>query len=135
MNEIEAWLARDENRFLYLYRMTPNKGKRAWTSNGLTVGYLHLDDACFPEVQWSDENPTKVTLKIVEKQPNKIELWAARDESGMLYLYSKKPQKRYSVWLACAYLSGFCMHLDDASFPEVQWSDAEPTKVKLVIDK
>lgn len=135
MKEIEAWIARDENRFLYLYRMKPNKGGRVWTSNGLTVGYLHLDDACFPEVQWSDENPTKVTLKIVEKQPNKIELWAARDESERLYLYSKKPQKRYSVWLACAYSPGFCMRLDDASLPEVQWSDEEPTKVSITIKK
>ena len=64
-----------------------------------------------------------------------IEAWLARDESERLYLYSKKPQKRYSVWLACAYSPGFCMRLDDALFPEIQWSDEEPTRVKITIEK
>ena len=59
------------------------------------------------------------------------ELWAARDKSGTLYLYRNKPTKDVFEW----YSLGFSLVLPSALFPEVQWSDEEPTKVKLVIDK
>lgn len=62
---------------------------------------------------------------------NEIELWAARDKDGMLYLYRDRPIKDKFIW----YSPGFSLVLASASFPEVQWSDDEPTKVKLVIEK
>lgn len=64
-----------------------------------------------------------------------LEVWAGRDENGELYLFWEKPRKGYSVWLADPNPLGCCRRLDDALFPEVQWSDEEPTKVKLVIEK
>ena len=43
-----------------------------------------------------------------------------------------KPIKFTETW----YLRGIgFMKLDDSLLPEVKWSDIEPTKVKLVIDK
>lgn len=62
---------------------------------------------------------------------NEIELWAARDESERLYLYMDRPIKDKFIW----YSPGFSLVLASASFPEVQWSDEEPTKVKITIEK
>ena len=60
-----------------------------------------------------------------------LEGWVARDEDGMLYLYRVKPIKDNFEW----YSYGIHIALASASFPEVQWSDEEPTKVKITIEK
>lgn len=61
-----------------------------------------------------------------------IEAWVARDEDGNLYMYPDKPQKRSYHWYAnkIGYLK-----LEDSLFTEVQWSDEEPTEIKLSIKK
>lgn len=60
------------------------------------------------------------------------EMWLARDSDNFLYLYvGTKPHKHNFVWNS---LTTDIMRLDSDSFPEVQWEDEEPTKVKLVID-
>ena len=65
MEEIEIWLARDEDESLYLYYgQKPVKGSYSWY-NG-TTGYCEIKKSSFPEVQWSDEEPTKVKL-VIEK--------------------------------------------------------------------
>lgn len=61
------------------------------------------------------------------------EMWLARDKSGYLYLYKGKPIKYSTYWRRP--LPKDMIRLDKSLFPEVQWSDEEPTKVKLVIDK
>ena len=63
------------------------------------------------------------------------EMWLARNKNGALFLYiGSKPIKCNSFWLCIkqAYIS---VKIDEEEFPEVKWSDEEPTKVKLVIDK
>ena len=60
-----------------------------------------------------------------------IESWAARDMDGKLFLYRDKPIKDKFVW----YSPGFSLVLASASFPEIKWSDEEPTKVKITIEK
>ena len=62
---------------------------------------------------------------------NEIELWAARDMDGKLFLYRYKPIKDKFVW----YSPGFSLVLASASFPEIKWSDDEPTKVSITIKK
>ena len=63
-----------------------------------------------------------------------IERWVARDKDGTLCLYigEEPPKKEKSVWNA--EYDDF-IELDGSLFKEVQWSDKDPTKVKLVIDK
>lgn len=61
-----------------------------------------------------------------------IEAWVARDEDGSLYMYTDKPKKRSVFWHAPKV--GY-VKLDDSLFHEVKWTDDEPTKVKLIIDK
>ena len=62
---------------------------------------------------------------------DEIELWAARDMDGKLFLYRDKPIKDKFVW----YSPGFSLVLASASFPEIKWSDDEPTRVSITIKK
>lgn len=62
---------------------------------------------------------------------DEIEAWAARDKDGKIFLYRIKPIKDKFVW----YSPGFSLVLASASFPEVKWSDDEPTKVSITIKK
>ena len=63
--EQEMWLARDEDESLYLYYgQKPVKGLYSWY-NG-TTDYCEIKKSSFPEVKWSDEEPTKVKL-VIEK--------------------------------------------------------------------
>ena len=61
----------------------------------------------------------------------KIEAWVARDMDGKLFLYRDKPIKDKFVW----YSPGFSFVLASASFPEIKWSDKEPTRVSITIKK
>lgn len=61
MNEIELWAARDKNGKFYLYRNKPIKDMFEWYSPGFS---LVLPSASLPEIQWSDEEPTKVSITV-----------------------------------------------------------------------
>ena len=61
------------------------------------------------------------------------EMWLARDKDGDLTMYENKPFKnKLAEQWSCG---GWYEFLPKDWFPEVQWSDEEPTKVKLIIDK
>ena len=72
MKTLEAWVARDENGSLYMYTAKPKKMSDFWHAQG--AGYMKLDDSLFPEVQWSDEEPKKIKLSIMEKSKIKSAL-------------------------------------------------------------
>ena len=60
-------------------------------------------------------------------------MWLARDKDDMLLLYTgEKPYKNARYWYSndC-----FFFRIPRHLYPEVQWSDEEPTKVKLIIEK
>ena len=61
MEKIEAWVARDKDGKLYLYRDRPIKDKFVWYSPGFS---LVLASASFPEIKGSDDEPTKVSITI-----------------------------------------------------------------------
>ena len=61
------------------------------------------------------------------------EMWLARDKDNTLFLFvGKKPYKSAYYWYSIDF---FRIPIPRHLYPEVQWSDEEPTKVKLVIDK
>ena len=64
MNEIEAWVARDEDGKLFLYLRKPEKKFGLWVMPDLGIDYIKLSSKLFPEVQWSDEEPTRVSITI-----------------------------------------------------------------------
>ena len=62
------------------------------------------------------------------------EVWFVRDSFNILWLViGAKPIKLQCIW-SCP-IEAKSIQLDSSSYPEVKWSDNEPTKVKLVIDK
>ena len=61
MKEIQAWVARNEDGKLYLHRDRPIKDKFVWYSPGFS---LALGRTPFPEVQWSGEEPTRVSITV-----------------------------------------------------------------------
>ena len=63
--EQEMWLARDRDEYLWLFSQKPSKLKDSWASN-LGTRRGELPRTMFPEVQWSDNEPTKVKLEIVK---------------------------------------------------------------------
>ena len=74
MEEIEAWLARDEDNALWLIiggkpvklptlLIYPPNGMWGYPSN---TNSMELNSCLFPEVKWSDEEPTKVKI-IIDK--------------------------------------------------------------------
>lgn len=71
-----------------------------------------------------------------EKEEEKacIERWLTRDEDGALFLHIGKEQPIKGKYTWSDDLDNY-IELDSSLFPEVQWSDAEPTNVKLIIDK
>lgn len=63
------------------------------------------------------------------------EMWLAMDKNGSLYFHGiSKPKKDTGegMWISDNHNP---YPINPESFPEVQWSDEEPTKVKLVIEK
>lgn len=68
----EMWLARDKDDGLFLYseeKPFKNKAVGVWRIDGTeslttSMGYVQLRNHLFPEVQWSDDEPTKVKLVI-----------------------------------------------------------------------
>ena len=64
-----------------------------------------------------------------------IEMWLVRDEDNTLMLViGAAPVKLFQI--AWGYSpNGNSMELDSELFPEVQWSDDEPTKVKIIVKK
>lgn len=65
MKEIEAWIARDEDGYIFLHKSKPIRDMSEWYSKDVS-GYISMPDEWFPEVQWADEKPTKVKL-VIEK--------------------------------------------------------------------
>ena len=67
MKEIEAWVARDRNGKLYIYRDRPLKDDDVWFTDyesPLGINFMRLADESFPEVKWSDKEATKVKITI-----------------------------------------------------------------------
>lgn len=66
------------------------------------------------------------------------EMWLARDYDDRIYLYfGDEPVKDHErrIWMVGHMSRTNFMEIDKRLFPEVQWSDKEPTKVKLIIDE
>ena len=87
--------------------------------------------------QLSDNFTNALIIDDVDKEEEKEEVVHAcmtRDKDGTLCLHigQEPPKKCKNIW--DDYFDNF-IDLDGYLFPEVQWSDEEPTKVRLVIEK
>lgn len=64
-----------------------------------------------------------------------IEAWVARDKDGELHIFPIKPEKFLLLWHMFKFVEFGVMRLPDDSLPEIKWSDKEPTKVKITIER
>lgn len=87
--------------------------------------------------QLSDNFTNALIIDDGEKEEEKkipcIERWLARDKDGTLCLFFGEPPKKGEALWDDFY--GYYTEIDGSLFPEVKWSDDEPTKVRLVIEK
>ena len=66
-----AWIARDKDGILCIYRHKPSKDKEVWVESPQDKG---LDDMhvipkdYFPEVKWEDEEPRELILKPIKDE-------------------------------------------------------------------
>lgn len=60
---------------------------------------------------------------------NKLTLWIARDKTGNLYLYSKKPERTYPTGYFVS-RGGEYMRIDNNKFPDLKWED-EPMEITI----
>ena len=60
---IRAWVAREKNGALFLFREKPKKRKSYWI-NLNTFNSLLLPKEAFPNVKWEDNEPTRVYIRI-----------------------------------------------------------------------
>ena len=63
------------------------------------------------------------------------EMWLARDKNNDLYIFIDEvpPKKKREKWTGRTFST--IIEIPKRHFQEVKWSDEEPTKVKLVIEK
>ena len=64
MIELEGWVARDEDGMLYLYLRDTQESTGQCSAPDLHLGYIKLGDSMFSEIQWSDDEPTRVKITI-----------------------------------------------------------------------
>ena len=117
----------------YLLNYYNERGKLKADNIGIT-SLTFLDKQTAEQLS---ENFTNFALIIddgYKGEPSYIERWLARDRDGTLCLHigQEPPRKQKIVW-ADDYDN--YIELDGSLFQEVKWSDAEPKKVKIVIDK
>ena len=64
----EMWLARDANNDLYFFidKVPPKKKREKWTGRTFST-IIEIPKRHFPEVQWTDDEPTKVKLEMVKQ--------------------------------------------------------------------
>lgn len=66
MEVIDAWLGRDKNEQLWVYLLQPYKSLDDQWKSDEPCRCMKLDPNLFPEVKWSDSEPTKVKLEIMK---------------------------------------------------------------------
>ncbi len=64
-----------------------------------------------------------------------MKYYVARDENGNLYLYNSYPTKDTEAGCWYLYSEDETTLLNESDFPEVKWSDKEPTEVEILIKK
>lgn len=69
-------------------------------------------------------------MKIQKENERKIKAWFARDKDGYLWAYSKKPYKLNDEWCVTRGEVHIIRHY---KFPQVKWTDKEPTEVEITI--
>lgn len=136
------WVARDLDGTLTAFRKKPVRTHDSWVAKVPSIlthvegdyYFETLRTSIFPDINWSDAEPTNVKDYIEKADCVEIPVdvnWVARDEDGKLNGYPAKPFKMGAKWdtgpLASVKLKA--TELPDWIFPFVKWSDFMPMKL------
>ena len=130
------WLARDLSGELWTYTHKPVRADDCWRlPDQLTDDpnenpeSLSFFDDWFPSLTWEDE---PVEVEIVRRALKSRKLWAARDEDGEVWVYTRKPDKCNECWdLKDKSPDDDLTEIFTDLLPELEWED-EPIEVEIV---
>ena len=134
------------NKAVYLYNLTETpllnfngeEGKdTSQYKNDLTFinnTYPELDimkvykDFTFKELLWERKEKPKLTddEKAILRNINENYVWIARDNDGMLFVFTGKPFKMDYYWKCKDEDDEWCVYLFDHLFQFIKWEDEEP---------
>lgn len=60
---------------------------------------------------------------------NKVKVWLARDEDGVLYAFTSIPSRKKNIWSPHGDIN--IMQLKSDKFPSIKWEDNEPTEAYI----
>lgn len=97
----------------------------------------NLPHSCVSERKaWLNSKYEELKRVFTDEQKNFIRTcdkikFLARDHNGKLFAYSKKPNRESSVWIGS--VVGFVPSLTFITFPQIKWSDKEPTSREEIL--
>lgn len=62
---------------------------------------------------------------------NKVKVWLAREDNGILYMSKNKPQKYNNGWFGGG--DGISLGFNPTLFPNIKWGDDEPTEAYITL--
>ena len=158
------YVARDSDGELAVYDVKPVKFNTRW-SDDLGDWIEPLNNDYFPEVKWSDKEPTKVAdlweiyskvdgstnleikaageysnwtyldhTDLLKELLNDDHLYLTRDRDGVLYASDGEPYKVKDLGFWDVHIIFDREPIQNDNFPEVKWSDDEPTKIADLLD-
>ena len=97
--------------------------------NELDIMKVYKDYTC-KELLWERKDPkiTEDEKVILRNLPEKYK-WIARDENGLIFLYSKKPSKCDYSWIGYNDIAFPYYHL----FQFIKWEDEEPYSIEELL--
>lgn len=90
--------------------------------------YYWFDGTLESIVEIEVKNISNFEREIIKHIPKEYS-YMARDENDLIYLYTEKPTKGYSVWLVTGKNQSEELVLTDV-FENIKWEDSEPWKFK-----
>ena len=126
----DKFLNLDYDAFLWIRNFDENL-KCINDLNELDIMKVYKDYTC-KELSWERKDPeiTEDEKAILRNLPEKYK-YIARDRSGLIFLYSKKPSKCYYSWIGYNDIAFPYSHL----FQFIKWEDEEPYSIEELLGK
>ena len=112
--EWAKYVARDKDGALYTYVIKPTKGSRVWLYGGK---YIWLPSELFPDVKWSDEEPTEIVQILMHERGGGMSKnkWESLLDSAISEIeYSIKTKHTKSEEVHEHYLTNAIRYIEEA---------------------
>ena len=127
----EQFLNLDYNGFLWIRNFDENL-KCINDLNEFDIMKVYKDYTC-KELLWERKEKPKLTEdeKVILRNVPQYYKWIARDGSGLIFLFSKKPSKCDCSWIGYNDIAFPFHHL----FQFIKWEDEEPYLIEELLGK